>query len=268
MTLVLTELSNVGIAMAADSAITRLSRGRVIEVDQQGWAKLLRVPSIEAAISYWGMIGAVTQARFDTWLERMISSGSYTDLESFVDCLADALNDACHGKPLAEGQDVGIHVAGYSQWTDGERRPVFFHVHNGHGRMVIQHEKDQDGRLVAVHPKWAADPRKLFEKHRDFPQASKSVEENLTILQTGYITRNGEYFLYSVIWQHLQQALNYINLIPNVSIPRDPTRLSSRKGFLHTILETMVRIYRCSNQSRIIGGTVTSLGIGPRGYVL
>ena len=39
MTLVLTELSEVGIAMAADSAITRVSRGKIVEIDQQGWCK-------------------------------------------------------------------------------------------------------------------------------------------------------------------------------------------------------------------------------------
>lgn len=65
----------------------------------------------------------------------------------------------------------------------------------------------------------------------------------------------------------MQRAFDYINLIPGVSIPRDASSLNSRKGMLHTTLEIMVRIYRCSNQSRIVGGKVTSLGIGPRGYI-
>lgn len=267
MTLVLTELSDAGIAMAADSAITKLRRGKVVEVDQQGWLKLLRVSSIRAAVSYWGMVGAVTRAQFDIWLKRVINSSNYADLMSFADHLANALNDACHGKPLAEGQDVGIHVAGYSKWSDGIKRPVFFHVHNGHGRMVIHYEKDRLNRIVAVHPKWVPEPRKLFEKHQDFPKTSKSVEENLEILRSVYLTRNGEYFLYAVIMQHLERAFQYINLIPQVSIPRDPSKLNSRKGFLHIMLETMVRLYRCSNQSRIIGGSVTSLAIGPDGYL-
>jgi len=267
MTLVLTELSNAGIAMATDSAITKLSQGKVIEVDQQGWSKLLPVSSITAAISYWGTIGAVTKMQFDIWLKRVIDSERYTDLESFADHLANALNDACHGKPLAEGQDVGIHVAGYSQWSDGHRRPVFFHVHNGHGLYDPQREWDEEGRLIAVRPKWVSEPRKLFEKHQDFPKMGKTLEENLAILQNGYITHNGAYFLYSVIWKHMRRAFQYINLIPGVSIPRNPSELRSRKGFLHTMLDTMVRLYRCSNQSLIIGGDVTSLGIGPEGYL-
>ncbi len=267
MTLVLTELSSAGIAMAADSAITKFRRGRIVEIDQQGWSKLLRVPRIRAAVSYWGMIGEVTQTRFDIWLQNVINSGDYRDLPSFADHLADALNDACCGKPLADGQDVGVHVAGYSQWLDGEFRPVFFHVHNGHGRTDIDFQKDEHGNLVAIHPRWVSDPRKLFEKHQDFPDMSKSLEENLISLQGGCIVRNGAYFFYAVIWLYMQEALRYINLIPGVLVPRDPESLSSRKGFLHTVLEIMIRLYRCSNQSRIVGGTVTSLGIGPQGYV-
>src|SRR5574341_341349 len=200
MTLVLTELSNAGIAMAADSAITRLSRGRVVEVDQQGWTKLLRVPRINAAVSYWGMIGSVTRIQFDTWLQRVIDQEEYNDLESFVERIVNALNGACHNQPLANGEDVGIHVAGYSLWQDGERRPVFYHVHNGHGRFNVQHITDENGHLVSVIPEWHSDPRKLFEAHQDFPFVSKSLEENLVILQTGYITRNGAFFIYAVLW--------------------------------------------------------------------
>ena len=94
-----------------------------------------------------------------------------------------------------------------------------------------------------------------------------SVEKNLAILENGYITRNGAFFIYAVIWEHMQHALKYINLIPDVSVPRDPADLNSRKGFLHTILEMMIRLYRCSNQSLIVGGTVTSLGIRHNGFL-
>lgn len=267
MTLVLTELSNVGIVMAADSAITRISGGRVTEVDEQGWTKLLRVPTINSAISYWGMIGSVTQMQFDLWLRRIISSEEYDDLESFARLISNSLNDACNNQPLADGKEVGIHVAGYSQWPDGEQRPVFFHVHNGHGRFVTHEEKDDRGRLVSVNPKWESDPRKLFEVHQDFPSLSQSQEQNIAILDRSYITRNGDFYIYATLWEQMQYAFQYINLIPNVSIPRDSSRISSRKGFLHTILEMIIRLYRCSNQSRIIGGTVVSLGIGPNGYI-
>lgn len=273
MTLLLTELSKAGIVMASDSAITKYIGNKIVEVDQQGWTKLLRVPRIQAAISYWGMIGAVAKKqRFDEWLEKIIQANTYSDLSSFADHLVIALNDTCNNKPLDKRYEVGVHVAGYAEWEDGIRRPVFYHVHNGHGTMEIEYITEPMGddrkRIIAVYPKWVSEPRKLFKKYRNFPFEDKTLEENLTILdQQPILIRNGDYFFYMVIWDCLQQGFRYLNLIPNVSIPRDPDSLGSRKGLLHAALETTIRVYRCSNQSKIIGGIVTSLGITSTGYL-
>ncbi|NNJ12125.1 hypothetical protein EKD04_017480 [Chloroflexales bacterium ZM16-3] len=267
MTLVLTELSEAGIAMAADSAITKIRGGKIVEVDQRGWLKLLKVPRIRAAISYWGMIGAVTPIQFDIWLQRVIDSGNYNDLNSFADHLVASLNSQCRNKPLPEKHDVGIHVAGYENWSDGKRRPVFFHVHNGHGCMIYHREFDQNTLLLkTLRPEWLSEPRKLFEKHQDFPFVNKPLEISLEALRGGYITRNGDYSLYALIWQKLAESIYLINLIPNTSLPRNPNNISSRKGYLHTILETIVRLYRCSNLSPTIGGVVSSLGINEVRY--
>jgi hypothetical protein len=162
---------------------------------------------------------------------------------------------------------MGIHVAGYAEWADGVRRPVFYHIHNGHGKFTINELKDEKGHIVSVIPEWQSEPRRLFAVHNDFPFPDKSLEENLSILHNGYITRNGAFFIYAVLWHHMQYALHYINLVQNVSLPRNMNDLSSRKGFLHTMLEMIIRLYRCSNQSQIIGGVVTSLGIRENGYI-
>ena len=74
---------------------------------------------------------------------------------------------------MQEGEEVGIHVAGYAPWVDNELRPFFYHIHNGHGKFITQHETDKYGALLAVHTKWVSDPRKLFEKHQDFPSDSR-----------------------------------------------------------------------------------------------
>ena len=268
MTLVLTQLTPAGISMAADSAITKFQNGRIIEVDQQGWTKLLRVPKIIAAVSYWGMIGAVTKQQFDTWLQNVvIQNGNYTDLQIFSDHLVDQLNRACNNKPLKNGFDVGIHVAGYSRWRDGMERPTFIHVHNGHGRIKLNEIRDNSGNLLSINPVWDSDPRKLFEKHQDFPDLNDPIAKNIDDLNGGHLTRNGDFFLYAVFQDHIIKALQYIHKAPNIKIPKDPNKLPSQKGFLHIMLETMIRLYRCSNQSKIVGGTVSSLAIGPNGYV-
>ncbi len=275
MTLTLTEVSKVGIVMAADSAITYGfdNQGRPIEKQQKHWEKLIRVQSIKAAISYWGVIGAVNK-EFNLWLKRVIDdgsrNGSYKDLESLAGYLADSMNKACGGKPLPNDKYVGVHLAGYAKWSDGKKRPVFYHVHNGHLHIELQIEREySEGReyIKVVHPKLIALPRELFDKHKDFPKDNETLESNLLGLEVGYITRNGDYFIYSVLTQHIDKALSIINRIPNVSIPRNPSDLGSRKGYVHMLLETMVKIYACSNMGPIIGGKVKSLAIGPNGFI-
>jgi hypothetical protein len=65
VTLLVTECSASGVAMAADSAITKFdAKGNIVEVDQQGWRKVLRAPGIIAAVGYWGFIGKIHRGRF------------------------------------------------------------------------------------------------------------------------------------------------------------------------------------------------------------
>ncbi len=63
MSLILTEISNVGIAMVADSAISMLNPKTLkTEAHERDWLKLLKVPRLRAAVFYWGNIGAVSGA--------------------------------------------------------------------------------------------------------------------------------------------------------------------------------------------------------------
>jgi hypothetical protein len=271
VTLLLTECSASGVAMAADSAITMIdAKGRVVEVDKREWRKVLRAPKIIAAVGYWGVIGKIHQkGRFDDWLRRIMGQPTYSDLPSLAATLADALNNACGSKPLADGDSAGLHVAGFHPWDDGKCRPFFFHVHNGPGYVRIQEIKQplpQGERLIEVRPQLVTGPRDLFKLHQDFPREDASLQQNLEMLEGGYITRNGDFFYYSVVWDALQRSFNYLNLIPEFSIPRDRS-LGARLGLLHAALETTVRVYRCSNQSKIVGGKVTSEAIGPNGWL-
>lgn len=266
MTLVLTELSKVGIAMAADSAITRFDqRTGYRHVNAENWIKLLRVPSIKAAVSYWGFIGAVPgRERFDTWLQRFIDTRNYCDLPTFAEKLAQALNAKCNSRPLRAGQYMGIHVAGYHEWGDNHRRPTIFHVHNGHGSTRLEIKiitVDGKKKIVSLCPKWEGEVVRLFAKHQDFPNVKKTTRENIEYLKTGVLIRNGDYVLYSLVSESLEKIFAHLNLIPNVTIPRNPNELGSRKGYLHMMVEIMAKIYGCSSIGQTIGGKVSSLGI-------
>lgn len=300
MTLVLTEVSTAGIAMVADSAISWLDRvtNQPVNLDRPEWKKLLRVPKIKAGISYWGDIGRITTARFDEWLEGRIHLGNYGNLEEFARYIADTVNDACKGRILAPEHRVGFHIAGVHKWPDGESRPTFFHVHNGHlttkvsvrtGNTVTMISAgttnvnldfptgDALGRRVdrlisaAQEPgaklDWQteAEPTKLFEVHQDFPAQSIPLGENLKGLEIGHLTRNGDYVPFVMIAGMLDMVRVALNTIPGVSVPRDPSKIGARVGYLHMMAETVIRTYRCSSMQQRIGGELVTLGITPEG---
>jgi hypothetical protein len=80
MTLVLTEISKFGIAMAADSAVTcddPLPNGRVVNRVLTGVKKLQVIPKIHAGISVWGEGDIEFEDKSyptDIWLEYFIEN--------------------------------------------------------------------------------------------------------------------------------------------------------------------------------------------------
>ena len=272
MSLVLTELSKAGIAMATDSAISMLVNGQITTVDQKRWRKLLKVQKIGAAVSYWGSIGYITTERFDDWLERQIRDGNYTDLPSFADYLSATMNKACAGKPLPQGQPVGIHVAGFHKWCDGIQRPTFYHIHNGHGHVRFEQKiAIVNGQQCAVetNPHYEWSPRELFARHNDFPPDNADPAACADVLDTaGYMTRNGDYAPFIIISNGLTQICQTLSTIPGVSVPRQQGDLGPRVGFLKILTETVINIYKCSSMSKVIGGKVMTLGIRPDGTYL
>jgi hypothetical protein len=264
MTLILTELSQAGIAMAADSAISALIKGKIVTKDQKQWKKLLGVPRVKGGISYWGDIGLITKLPFDEWLERRIKRGTYTDLPSFADYLAVEMNREVGNKPLRNDHQVGVHVAGFQTWSDGVSRPTFYHIHNGHSHVVFEKTVDAvgDGQNVPLSPRWVVEPRELFTRHDDFsPQSG-----NRDALIPGYLTTNGDYATFHIIFAHLKALIADLNMVSGFSIPAgELNALGPRVGFLKTLIEITISLLRCSTAQRHIGGKVLTLGIRPDG---
>jgi hypothetical protein len=207
-----------GVVMAADSAITKIDgQGRIREIDQQGWLKVLKVPKVQAAVGYWGFIGRIHSGRFDDWLNRSIEQTTYSDLPSLAASVAGILNKALHNKPLANNECAGVHIAGFHAWDDGERRPFLFHVHNGHGHVDIEYVTEalpQGARLMAVRTRPVTDPRTLFEAHQDFPLRNIPLEQNLALLKQGYTTRNGDFFITLSFGEHFNNPLTTLTSFP------------------------------------------------------
>jgi hypothetical protein len=84
-------------------------------------------------------------------------------------------------------------------------------------------------------------------------------------LQTGWITRNGNFATYLVISQGLEEICAMLRMIPGVNVPREPASLGGRVAYLTLLMRTIIRIHRMSSLSKGIGGEVSTLGIGPAG---
>ena len=261
MTLILTEVSQLGIAMAADSLISNVNnKGNVVGYTH--WKKLLKVRRINAGISYWGHVGSIVRVgQFDEWLEKKIADGDYTDLGSLADCLATEMNHAVRDQPLPNDQPAGIHVAGMERWTDGVCRPTLYHVHNGDASPVIQMR--QNGTVEIVPNK---SPRELFTRHDDFSRGSKDPSALINLLDTGgsVLTRNGDYVPFTIISAGLNIIFQNLHAIPQVSARQKPETLGRRIGYLKSLIEINIRIYKLSSLSSI-GGEVLTVGIRPDG---
>lgn len=242
MTLVLTELSQFGIAMAADSAITfqvPTPSGRTISRVLHGAKKLQIVPHIKAGIACWGL-GTINGVNTDIWMADLVkrSVQNTTDLHSFANFLASELNTAL-------GQNAppaGFHVAGFIDGISGPE-PAFYHVHNGPSQVI-----------AGINPA-------IFNANFDRPPQSNGPNQF-------YITRNGDYRFYAYFFNQLMRLIQGIHADPQLSgvqIPFPPS-LYSRAKFLRLQIQTVASLYDVSNLVPGIGGPITILGIGPQGY--
>jgi hypothetical protein len=147
MTLILTELSNYGIVMATDSAITETllkPDGTVGDKDYYGARKLFTVPKLSAGISYWGWAdipipGASWEDKrklFSTelWLPHFLETNreNYNTLSELATLLEKELRQRIPKIDVNEHKlgDGGIHLAGYEK-IDSRIVPTFWHIHNG-----------------------------------------------------------------------------------------------------------------------------------------
>lgn len=184
MTLVLTQLNEHGIAMAADSAVTtiiNLPNGTQDYHVRHGANKLQRIPHLQAGISCWGT-GVINGIPTDDWIDQFINlnANATPDLESFALKLAHDLNNI-----FPPGSDnSGFHLAGYTNSKIGIH-PAFYHIHNG----ISDH-------FPGINPD-------IFNPNLDSPP-------KIYIPGQFNITRNGDYQLYAQFFNYLSAFITNI----------------------------------------------------------
>ena len=241
MTLVLTQLSKHGIAMAADSAVTSevpAPGGGTMHRVLHGVQKLQMITHIEAGISCWGM-GRVDGIPTDIWMRDFIQRSQATtpDLQTFATTLADELNNIFPPK----SPNGGFHVAGFVQTPTG-KLPAFYHVHNGASQYY-----------AGINPD-------IFNANFDMPPRAYPTGEF-------GITRNGDYRLYAHFFNYLYEFITSIPINPEfagIQIPTDD--LLNHAKLLRLQIQFVSGLYDVSDVVPGIGGPITILGIGPGGY--
>jgi len=244
MTLILTELSSFGIAMAADSAVTFTSKtGRKYVIPNEA-KKLQVIPYLNAGISCWGL-GSINNLSTDQWLANFINSNtSINTLKIFANELAKQLN--IHVPQNTSGSNgLGFHLAAFENYN-GTLTPSFYHIHNVPSTVL-------PGRGNSVNPN-------IFNANHDFPPQKF---QQLVRKGKNYITRNGDYQLYANIFKSLENFFKKLQPI-GITIPSSQNLLD-RADYLVFQIRTMIEIYRLSNLVPGIGGGINYLTINPTG---
>ena len=242
MTLIITELSEFGIAMVADSAVTieeKTPSGDSIPRVLNGAQKLQVVPYLGAGISMWG-IGTIRTPLWpistDVWIVDFIQRHAHvTSIDEFANELARKLqNDVGNIK-----EPMGFHLAGYVEQY-GKRMPTFYHVRNVDGTYLHYEYHD-------------------FIPGQDFPPREMKKDELCR-------TRNGDYGPYATLAWGVETVLPTIRKSVGISIPYPS--LQGRIAYLTAWLRFVSDLYASSGLLRTIGGNILSIGITPEKQVL
>lgn len=245
MTLVLTELTPLGIAMAADSAVTFTHPSGLPHAVPNAAEKLQRIPYLNAGVSCWG-IGEIGGTRTDVWLRDVIQANNgMRSLAEFAQDLANRLNSEVGPSPSGECR-LGFHLAGFEEYR-GQRTQSFFHIHDGPSTAL-------SARGITVDPTH-------FNANHDVPP-----EAYLASIAAGRapITRNGDYQLYAALFALVEAFFGSVYAKTGIVFPRSAA-LSDRAEYLVFQIRTVSEIYRLSNLIPGIGGAISFLTIAPTG---
>lgn len=264
MTLILTELTSLGIAMAVDSAITKEIRkpdGTIGDKVYCGAQKLFIVPKLRVGIACWGWVylpqpGAGwsscerKQELIELWLPYFLEKNTelYNSISDLAQLLENELRDRIpkiDAKLEPEG-DGGIHLAGYES-QDGQLLPTFWHIHNG---------------ISTALPDKKLDPT-IVNANNDVPlETGRLIAENRGSLG---IIRNGDTKPYIALWELLfkpDSAFSRIVKSIDLTFPYTES-LTERAKLLKFQIQTVAGVYRFSKEGKGIGGPVSTLTISP-----
>jgi len=276
MTLILTELSKLGIAMAADSALTEELRkpdGTIGDKVYYGAKKLFSVPKLRAGISYWGWgdipypdagwLEKNKLERTELWLPHFLETNkdNYNSISELAKLLEYELRKripAIDVKEFPYG-DGGIHLAGYVQ-IGTEEIPTFWHIHNGLSQSLPG--KEIDPRIVNANNDV---PFELIENKEGAEIDGRMVVDG----KAEGIIRNGDIQDYVAVYELLFKTDSpFSNIVRSTGLTYPYTQtLDDRVRLLEFQIQTIAGLYRFSKEGGGIGGSITKITISPSGVI-
>jgi len=271
LTLIITELSYLGIVMAADTAQTIECRNALGIIEDRaflGLTKVLPVLKLQTGLSYWGWAKMPPDSQSGTWTDWWLRSfianneGNFESIGDLAALLEKELrklvppltDDELKVMPFGNG---GVHLAGYVDMKDG-RAPCFWHVHNGRSQALPN--KKIDPKIVNAN--FDVPP----ERYLEFEKRGATV-----------VIRNGDIEAYARLFEkYLKEYFLEAGKEMGIVIPV-PT-IVHRSEFWRAQIRFMSELYGCSGvlsegtikqMSRDIGDEVTVLIItkdGIRSY--
>lgn len=239
MTLVVSEVSGLGIVMVGDSAVTFHEGGH--PKVRSGVAKIQYSDQANIGFAMWGR-ACVGTVPMDRWLSAFIADQTAAGdrLADVASRLADSLNaDLSALGPVAwNKQRRGIHVAGYV-----EGLPHLYHVHTG-GDANASHE-------LRVFPDFPFGAQISLADYRD-------RLENVG----GYHLRNG---FYEVFGSLFDATYAFTSQLPQWGF-QWPNRSLNDRGSLYRLLVQLVSdVLVAEGRLPQVGGPLSSIGFSPVG---
>ena len=263
LTLIITEVSSLGIVMVGDTAQTIdsvNSEGLIVDRAFFGLVRVLPVHKLQAGLSYWGWAKMPPNADngrwMDWWLQNIIDrrANDYDTLDELACLLQTELrrvvpwlsDEELEVIPFGSGE---VHLAGFVD-LGRTRAPSFWHIHNGGSQTL---------------PSRRIDPHIVNANHDCPPRTSRRLFRE----EQSYVTRNGDIEAYGrFLERHLMayvkelgRELGYVVPIPSLG-----TRAEFRSAqirFISALYEASGVIEDCvvRQMTKGIGDQVTTLAM-------
>jgi hypothetical protein len=216
MSLVVSDVSNFGIIMVGDSAVTDRENGKLQYLSDA--AKVQYSDKANVGFAMWGRVSLPNGVRLDVWLRDFIDNQIERGdaVEAIGEKLAQQLNQLFLDTK-SPWQKFGIHLAGYREGI-----PVLFHVHAGH--------LNEDAHEVRL--------------YKDYPdQAEIEPHDYAEMLSSGVVhLRNGRHSDFGSLFAVMALHRAIIKQTTGVEIP-PPTergRLEYYKLLIRYVAELLV----------------------------